>query len=100
MESFLNKDKLLIHDFNGRKVIIAPDSGIKECRAAICPEFELNSGFYNQFFTGGEFKTKISSSNLTNNYCDLNGTHLYNLSYGDSASSDRGQTRDFRIVSL
>ena len=100
MESFLNKDKLLIHDFNGRKVIIAPDSGIKECRAAICPEFELNSGFYNQFFTGGEFKTKISSSNLTNNYCDLNGTHLYNLSYGNSASSDRGQTRDFRIVSL
>lgn len=51
VESFLDSNRLLVHDFDKRKI---RTNNIKT-EAAICPEAELKLPFFNQLFTGAEF---------------------------------------------
>jgi hypothetical protein len=46
MEGFFNKERILTHSFEDRKVTLN-NTTIDEGCAAICPEYELNPGFYN-----------------------------------------------------
>lgn len=51
VESFIDSNRLLTHDFNKR---ILQSSNVRT-EAAICPEVELKLPFFNQLFTGSEF---------------------------------------------
>jgi hypothetical protein len=46
MEGFFNKERILTHNFDERRVTL-DSSSVNTGNAAICPEFELNPGFYN-----------------------------------------------------
>jgi len=46
MEGFLNKERILTHNFDERRVTLNSGS-VNTGSAAICPEFELNPGLYN-----------------------------------------------------
>lgn len=61
-ERFLNDDRVLTHDFLQRQYEYDKTEVI-EGAAGICPEFELNQPYFNQFFTGTEFiVNKIGAS--------------------------------------
>ena len=51
LESFIDKNRLLTHDFDKH---LTYSSNVKP-QAAICPEAELKTPYYNQLFTGAEF---------------------------------------------
>jgi hypothetical protein len=63
MEGFFNKERILTHNFDERRVTL-DSSSVNTGNAAICPEFELNPGFYNQFFTGSNFEVRNSLNQL------------------------------------
>lgn len=52
-ESFLTENRKLVHSFGARKKVIA-STNVKEGYAALCPEYELNQGFFNNYFTGSK----------------------------------------------
>jgi hypothetical protein len=49
---------------------------MKDGGAAICPEYELNSPFLNQFFTASEFTMDSANFTFTNKYCTSNNHHF------------------------
>jgi hypothetical protein len=59
MEGFFNKERILTHNFDERRVTLGVDS-VLSGNGAICPEYELNPGLYNQLFTGTDFEVKLS----------------------------------------
>jgi len=46
MEGFINKERILTHNFDERRITLT-NSSVNDGQAAICPEYELNPGFYN-----------------------------------------------------
>jgi len=46
MEGFINKERILTHNFDERRVTL-DNSSVNMGQAALCPEYELNPGFYN-----------------------------------------------------
>ena len=74
-ESFINKDKVLVHDYAQRAYKIA-DTYVKTGGAAICPEFELNQPYFNQFFTGTDFTVK-NYKKFNTSYCNSDNRHYY-----------------------
>lgn len=97
MESFLSKDRILSHNFGDRKIELSNNTVVNQATAAICPEYELNYPFFNQFFTGSQFTIKTSINGLGQRYCNSNGTHFYNFTHQKNTTD---QTEEFRIVSL
>ena len=96
MEGFFNKQRILTHNFNERKVILKSNK-ISESSTAICPEYELNYAFYNQIFTGANFEIKTSLNQLCNKYCNINGNYLYNI---NQEKENDIKELQFKIVSL
>ena len=96
MEGFFNKERILTHNFDERRVTLN-SSSVNTGNAAICPEFELNPGFYNQFFTGSNFEIRCSLNQLKQKHCTRNGTHLYSIS-GENGTDQT--LRRFQVVSL
>jgi hypothetical protein len=86
MESFLNKDRLLVHDFQNRKLEISATT-VNKSAGAICPEYELNYAFYNQFFTASPFIVKTSKNQPTNTYYQNSGTHFYSMNFDNSLAT-------------
>jgi hypothetical protein len=78
MEGFFNKERILTHGFEERKVTLDATS-VNAWEAALCPDYELNPGFYNQLFTGSTFEVRCSKNQLLNGYFDRNGSYLYNV---------------------
>ena len=97
MEGFLNKERMLTHSFDERRVTLTEASVNSGC-GALCPEFELNPGFYNQLFTGSNFEVRCTNNQYNKLYYQRSGTHLYNVE-GGRASEDTS-LRQFKIVSL
>ena len=96
MEGFFNKERILTHNFDERRVTL-DSSSVNTGNAAICPEFELNPGFYNQFFTGSNFEVRSSLNQLKQKHCSRSGTHLYSI----KGETDTNLTlQQFQIVSL
>lgn len=71
-ERFINDDKILTHNFNQR---IYKYNEVFKGSGAICPEYELNQPYYNQFFTGSEFILKKVYS--TKGYTKFNESRGY-----------------------
>ena len=96
MEGFLNKERILTHNFDERKITL-PSTKIIEGATALCPEYEMNYALYNQLFTGADFAVKMSRNQLKQKYCHRNGTYLYTIQ-GENETDD--SIREFKIVSL
>lgn len=96
MEGFLTKNRLLSHTFADRKVEV-PATYVNEGSGAICPEYELDYAFFNQFFTGSKFLIKTAKNNFKQDYCNQSNFHLYNLNIGDDSNS---ATEEFQIVAV
>ena len=96
MEGFFNKERVLTHSFEERRVTLDANL-INPSIAAICPEFELNPGLYNQLFTGSDFQIRCSLNNLSQHYCSRNGNYLYTI----KGSTNNDETlRQFKVVAL
>lgn len=59
IESFINNKKILTHDFQSR---LREVSKPLKNGSLICPEYELNQAYFNQFFTSSDFYIKRYSS--------------------------------------
>lgn len=78
-ESFISNNRNLTHDFNQR-IRLVQGNYVSSGTAAICPEYELNQPFYNQFFTGTEFiinpiakgDSSVKSNVLRSYYININ----------------------------
>jgi hypothetical protein len=46
MEGFLNKERILTHNFDERKVTLHKEK-VNEATTALCPEYELNYALFN-----------------------------------------------------
>jgi len=64
VEGFLNKSKMLTHNYQTRLHDAEIQRG--DC-AMICPEFEMNQSYYNVIFTGTSFKVKEIARNSREN---------------------------------
>ena len=96
MEGFFNKERILTHNFDERRVTLGTDS-VNSGNGGICPEYELNPGLYNQLFTGTDFEVKLALNQLVQKHCSRNGTYLYSVK-GETNNS--GEIKQFKIVSL
>ena len=97
LESFLNKDRLLLPSFGERKIEVE-NTTVNPSTTIICPEYELNYPFYNQFFTGAPFILKQARHQLHEQYCQQRGVHFFNLNYEDLNGDP--QSEEFRVISL
>lgn len=77
-ETFLTKEKrLLENDFNSRQYEI--NKSDISTYAAICPEYDINSPYYNSLFNGSEFRVIESLESYNNNLTQdiYNNRHFY-----------------------
>lgn len=72
IESFLTNQGKLEGDITERTIILT--SADKGARAVICPEFEVDQGFYNNYFTGNDLIVKPITGEL--NLC-VEDRHFY-----------------------
>ena len=96
MEGFFNKERILTHNFDERRVTL-DYSSVNTGQAALCPEFELNPGFYNQLFTGSDFEVRFSTNQLVTPHCTRNGTYLYSIA---GKTDTTNALKQYKIVSL
>lgn len=74
-ESFISKDRVLTHSYEHRTRYISQNS-IKVGQAALCPEYELDQGYFNNFFTGSKLKLETKYS-IENNYFNQDPKYDY-----------------------
>lgn len=96
VERFIDDDGVLSQDFNRRCQDIS-NKDVYEGYAAICPEYELNQGYFNQLFTGTQFNVKTSVSQFSRKYFNRSGTHFYNLEYTYNTAP---QTESYNIMAI
>ena len=96
MEGFLNKERILTHNFEERKVILSKDK-ITESATALCPEYEMNYSLFNQLFTGADFEVRLSTNQLNQKYYSKNGSYFYSVK---QESNTDNNLKSFKIVSL
>lgn len=85
-ERFINDDRILTHNFEQRLQHV-DDGYILKGGAALCPEYELNLAFYNQFFTSSEFTIRESKFNFANQILNKKDRYFYNIEYSTEPSS-------------
>lgn len=106
-ESFIDKNRLLTHGFDQR-VRKLTDERILKSRAALCPEYDVNPQYYNQFFTNssfivdpvrnvGKFKNKgVHFYTDTNSSDDLPESSMYYItSVQDDTQYIKGKNQVF-----
>ena len=96
IERFLDKDRVLTHDFDRRCEDIS-NSKVLEGYAALCPEFELKQAYFNQLFTGTQFGVKMAKSQFSTKYFKRSGNHFYNLDYVTNNST---QDETYNIMAI
>lgn len=77
-ERFLNDDRIIDHDFVDRLYILNRNSVFR--KAAICPNFDTDVGYYNQVFNGSEFYACEANFQPENEYLSIDQTdnrHMY-----------------------
>lgn len=78
MESFIDDKRLLDSSFNKRRRIYT-EGYMMLGGAAICPEFEMNQPFFNQFFTASDFRIRTANFSFSQHFCKANNRHFYML---------------------
>lgn len=71
IERFLDDDRILNQNYSERLMSIDSNSSELGARAAICPEYSTNQGYFNSLFTGTQYLTKNSRVQPTSKYLDI-----------------------------
>lgn len=82
-----SSSRLLGKDFIDR-VIIKDDSKVNN-QCIICPDYEVNQGYYNQIFTGNTHMIRYSNcQGLEGNYLSNDSRHFYFKGYEDVTNQE------------
>ena len=83
-----SESRLLTNDYQSRVIIVDP-SRVK-VQGILCPDYEINQGYYNSLFTGNKHTIGLTNTQCTNglsghssNYFTNEGRHYYVPSYYD-----------------
>lgn len=82
-ESFLSKDRVLTHSFKDR--LYEFDKNVK-LQGAICPEYDVDTAYYNSLFNCGEYTFQYSDMQPAE--LKLDDRHFYSPSYKYSDNDD------------
>ena len=84
--------------------IIIKDSSKNKIQAIICPDYEVNQGYFNQIFTGNEHLIETTNSQGNNllqghssNYFSQNNRHYYIPDYYDANIANSGV---YKVISV
>ena len=89
IEKFLADDRTLTHVYNNRLATVDSRYVNQNAFAAICPEFELRQPYFNQLFTGIDFKVRKSKVQTNGFYsASYNRRHYYSTNF-NTANTDR-----------
>lgn len=69
-ERFINDDRTLTHDFNSRYYKFNNPNKVRT-EGAICPEYDVDSPFFNTLFTGDKFSIQESDIQPQSQFLDL-----------------------------
>lgn len=94
------KAHYLIHDFNLRKRYIPEYRAEANMQAAICPDYVLDQGYFNNYFTGTEFVLKETKSKLTDDYFQESNNYLYNIEYENRKDFSKIQSTKMYVTSV
>ena len=90
----------LTHDFNLRKRYIPEYRAEMNMQAAICPDYTLDQGYFNKYFTGSEFILKEAKSQLENDYFQQQNNHLYTILYEPRKDFGSLQSTEMYVTSI
>lgn len=94
-ESFLSSDKTLTHDVDERFNYVDKSDVTKYC--AICPEYDVNSPYYNTLFCGDEYVVEQASAQIGLSQDALEHRHFYTDAI---VSNQSGTTYRTKIVGV
>ena len=78
-ERIFNNDRRLVHDFTSRLYTDFTYNLVRK-EGAICPDYDINSPYYNSIFTGTEFPVYEADFQPSNNYLSNMGDRHYFVS--------------------
>ena len=90
----------LIHDFNLRKRYIPEYRAEANMQAALCPDYVLDQGYFNNYFTGVEFVLKEAKQKLVDDFFQQSNNYLYNIEYENRDNFSELQSTKMYITSV
>lgn len=90
----------LIHDFNLRKRYIPEYRAEANMQAAICPDYVLDQGYFNNYFTGTEFVLKETKQQLVDDFFQEQNNYFYNIEYENREDFSKLQSTKMYITSV
>lgn len=100
-ESFLNRERELVHDFNSR--VIKNDSGSMKMSALLCPESLFKIKDFNSLFIGNNFNLSQSKININNSWFinsidDPRHFYFKNDNYKSNQTAPTNITNDVKLT--
>lgn len=90
----------LIHDFNLRKRYIPEYRAEANMQAAICPDYVLDQGYFNNYFTGTKFVLKETKQQLVDDFFQEQNNYFYNIEYENREDFSKLQSTKMYITSV
>lgn len=90
----------LIHDFNLRKRYIPEYRAEANMQAAICPDYVLDQGYFNNYFTGTEFVLKETKQKFVDDFFQEQNNYFYNIEYENREDFSKLQSTKMYITSV
>ena len=95
-ERFLDDNQILNQDFDSRLYRFASDSYVTP-KAAICPEYDINTAYLNNLFSGNEFTVQESDLQPSNKYLTQSRRNFHTE---DSYTNQDTNTYTARILGI
>lgn len=86
-ERFINDDRTLVHDFESRQYKFT-DANKVRTEGAICPEYDVDSPFFNSLFTGDKFSIQESDIQPLQQFLDMADDRNFQVSGTKKGSVD------------
>ena len=96
-ERFMNDDRELTHAFNSRLYKFA-NNGKVRIQGAICPEYDVDTPYFNSIFTGDKFSAQESDVQPTNPYVEI--VEDRNFLVKGSKSGNTNNTYNVKIIGV
>ena len=94
------KAHYLTHDFNLRKRYIPEYRAEANMQAAICPDYVLDQGYFNNYFTGTEFVLKETKQQLVDDFFQEQNNYFYNIEYENRSDFSKLQSTKMYVTSV
>lgn len=96
-ERFIDNNKILTHDFESRKYKFTEPSKVRT-EAAICPEYDVDSPYYNSIFTGDDFTIQESDVQYKNDW--LESQNDRNFSPENTLKDGKNSSYNVKIIGV